>query len=89
MQVASGGRLRQDTSQSEVGGVSFDGQGQVGIEMQQDGGRGKGVLQSTESRLCRYRLGEFDCLACQGGKGECQGGIAIDKLSVEVGEPQK
>ena len=58
-------------AESEVGGVSFN--GQVGIKVQQDGSRGKGVLESTESSLCRHRPGEFDRLACEGGKGGCQG----------------
>ena len=71
VQVASEGRLREDTSEIEVGGVSFNGEGQVGIKVQQDGSRGKGVLESTESSLCRHRPGEFDRLACEGGKGGC------------------
>ena len=57
--------------------------------MQQDVGRGKSVLESTECSLYRYRPGEFDCLASEGGKGGCVGGRVVDKIYVEVGEPQR
>ena len=48
MKVPRGRRLGQNAPEGEVRGIGLDGEGQVGLEMSEDGGRGEGLLEGRE-----------------------------------------
>ena len=49
MELPISGRLGQDTTEGEIGGIGFDGQGEFRLEVLEDGRRSEGRLELTES----------------------------------------
>ena len=66
MQIALGGRLRQDATEGVVRGVGFDGEREVRLEVLQNGGRCEGKLELAERGTRLLCPGKLSCrLACQ------------------------
>ena len=88
--VAFWGGLGQDAADGEVGGVRLDGDGQVGLEVFEDGSGGEGLLQLLEGCTGLLCPGELALgFAGKIGEGGCQNRVTINKLSTEIGKAQK
>jgi len=51
--------LGEDTSDGEIGGVSFNDNGTVGVKVMDDGGKGESGFESVESLLLGSGPGEY------------------------------
>ena len=61
-----GGGLGQNAAQSEVGRVCLEYEGQLGLKVVEDRGRGEGLLQMAEGCICCCRLGKLYRLTAEG-----------------------
>ena len=86
MNVALGGGLGQDAAESEVGGIRFDGEGEFGLEVLQDGSGGEGLLQLSKGSLRFGRPGKFHSLAIEGTERGGQRRVVQDELVIEISE---
>ena len=66
MEISRRRELGQNAAEGEVRGIYLDGEGQVRLEVTEDGGRGESLLEGSEGCSCRHRPGKLDSFA---GKG--------------------
>ena len=86
---ASWGRLREDAAQGEVGRIGFDREGELRLEVLEDGSGGEGGLELAEGSLCLCRPGKFDSLPSQSRKRSSEGRVVKNEFAIEIGEPQE
>ena len=89
MEHTSGKRLGKDAAQSEVGRIRFDGEGELGLKVLEDGSGSEGGLELAEGSRCLCRPGKFDSLPGQSSERSSQGRVVKNELAIEICKPQK
>ena len=85
MEVALRGGLGQDATECVVGGVGFDGQGEIWLEVLEEGSRCESKLKLAERGTCLLCPGKLSCsLACQISKRGGEGRVTKNKLSIKI-----
>ena len=89
MELACLVRLGEDTAQTEVKSICFNGKGEGWLEVSQDRRGGECLLECVEGCLRFTRLLKLEPLAGQRGKGAGHCRVASDELAVEVSKAQE
>ena len=89
MELPISGRLGQDATEGEIGGIGFDGQGEFRLEVLEDGRRSEGRLELTESCTCLARPGKLNSLASQSRKRRSESRIVKNAFYVKLCKTQK
>ena len=82
-------RLGQDAAEGEIGGIGFDGQGELRLEVLEDGRRSEGGLELSKGCICLFRLGKLNSLASHSSKRGSECRIVQNKFSVKICKTQK
>ena len=80
MELPISGRLGQDAADGEIGGIGFDGQGELRLEVLEDGSRSEGKLELTEGCTCLVRPGKLNNLASQSSKRDSESRIVKNEF---------
>ena len=82
-------KLGQDAAEGEIGGIGFDGQGELRLEVLEDGRRSEGGQELAKGCTCLLRPGKFNSLAIQSSKRGSECGIMKNKFYVKICKTQK
>ena len=89
MELPINGRLGQDAADGVSGGIGFDGQGELRLEVLEDGSRSEVRLERTKSCTCLIRPGKLNSLASQSSKRGSKSTIMKNEFSVKISKTQK
>ena len=82
-------RLGHDAVEGEIGGIGFDGQGELRLEVLEGGSRSEGRLERTKSCTCLVRPGKLNSLVSQSSKRRSESRIVKNEFSVKKCKTQK
>ena len=89
MELPISGRLGQDAADGEIGGIGFDGQGELRLEVLEDGSKSEGRLELPKSYTCLVRPGKLNNLASVSSKRGSESRIVKNEFFVKISKTQK
>ncbi|KAG6877203.1 hypothetical protein C0993_009442 [Termitomyces sp. T159_Od127] len=87
--ITAGVLLQEYTSNGVVGGVALKDNGEGGVEVAEDGGRGEGLLEESEYTLAPAVPVPWGVLPCEPVEGFGDPGVVINEPAVEIGETKE